>query len=1027
MTREYFDLIIVVPLELELNEVFEVFPSIEDRTTDTHLRCVVDLGTNDFRALVVHQDQMGRAAAARCLRSALRDYDAGLIVCVGIAGTLTNDLALFDVCYSGEVVDVGENARVTDDDDSGEMIIDFQPTHFTTDKTLTQALNYARIVPQVKLIHEDWRIAQRLHAEQILSEINLPLEKLRPGTSTPTSTNGTIVCGPLVKSEKYKKRLEGIQRKLHAIEMEAGGLFEVAQEYKIPLGCLIIRGISDHADKNKAELEETTKGLARKIAAHSASSFLKMQFSNRYFVELLKKSKTTPTIAIIDSSAPLDLAAIASSRVRDIDEKLRELSPEYRLQPKGYRLPLPRLKNPVAATASDANANGSPLNSIDVVRLGGNLLLTLPRTYPDSSLAYILADALVVCEFDGKQVVPFVVDGQTLNPPNNDIAKSAQGYSLDMLGSDALVKLIFIVDEPQLLSKSKRSFLNKQMELFPTAQFVFLMRETAESVELAEFITLHNITSYKVGEISFSEIAHFVQKNFDLDSREADVIAFRIRETMQRFHLAAHPTYFAGIAKELLHALLVANRRSELIQLAVDGYLTFLVAEDTSNARLSRSTRERFLQRLAVELKVNRRNFSELELVELAKKFAAEYDFNIDPSAFVSAFMDKGILGFSDGRVVFYLPFIEHYLLATYLCSFPAEADKYFMMSDTDFDISTFDLYAEMGASASLVERIMKEMDAGIAELEKAKPVQEGTKPVQNVMLTNEVRPQLLSKPEFIAETQRRVRASLTELEADKESRTAKQFMLDMSDRASEQAVEERTKHSGEQKNGANLDAVSRIDGHFFVGTVLLGLGAENLTAAVKTELAARVLKLGCLIVDRWTRANTKVNFGEIKKKLSEQEFGRFTGDGLSEDEARKLLDDLLNVLELAFLSHPFRRVMDALCEQSRSKILATTLTRLKPDDDFERLVHALWLSDVDSKQGAGYLAKTFKRLRSAPFLAICVATHLMMRVFWSHWKSDDRLRLLDVAADVLHSVNKSIDKGKLKRMIKGEIVKKTP
>jgi hypothetical protein len=124
-------------------------------------------------------------------------------------------------------------------------------------------------------------------------------------------------------------------------------------------------------------------------------------------------------------------------------------------------------------------------------------------------------------------------------------------------------------------------------------------------------------------------MSHFVQKNFDMKSSEAEVVALRLRETFRKFDLDAHPSYFAGIPRSTLTALIQANRRAELMELAVAGFMIFVVADDKASVQLSRTTRSRFLQNLLVEIWVEKRNFSHSQLVEFTSDFAKKFDFDI--------------------------------------------------------------------------------------------------------------------------------------------------------------------------------------------------------------------------------------------------------------------------------------------------------------------------------------------------------------------------------------------------------------
>src|SRR5690606_18588410 len=141
-------------------------------------------------------------------------------------------------------------------------------------------------------------------------------------------------------------------------------------------------------------------------------------------------------------------------------------------------------------------------------------------------------------------------------------------------------------------------------EKYQDAKCVFIARGDDALVGESTFTTRSAATHYDSCSISFLEIAHFIQKNFGMSGGDSEVVAKRLRDTFNQFRLDAHPTYFAGIPRETLSALLQANRRAELIQLAVDGFLTFIVAGDKADVSLGRTTRARFLRSLALELKL---------------------------------------------------------------------------------------------------------------------------------------------------------------------------------------------------------------------------------------------------------------------------------------------------------------------------------------------------------------------------------------------------------------------------------------
>jgi hypothetical protein len=105
---------------------------------------------------------------------------------------------------------------------------------------------------------------------------------------------------------------------------------------------------------------------------------------------------------------------------------------------------------------------------------------------------------------------------------------------------------------------------------------------------------------------------------------------------------------------------------------------------------------------LAFEIKVNKRTFTEAELIEYTADFAKRFDFKISAVRFFHSFIQKNILFVDGGHVEFTLPFMEAYLLAKKLHEEPTEALKYFQLGVGLFDITTFMLYAKMGLADEL-------------------------------------------------------------------------------------------------------------------------------------------------------------------------------------------------------------------------------------------------------------------------------------------------------------------------------------
>jgi len=363
------------------------------------------------------------------------------------------------------------------------------------------------------------------------------------------------------------------------------------------------------------------------------------------------------------------------------------------------------------------------------------------------------------------------------------------------------------------------------------------VREGKEIKAGNDFISITGADNWDLAKIPFLEIAAFIKTNFQMAAPEAEVVALKLNQAFKRFGLFAHPTYFAGIPPESLLALLQANRRVELIQLATDGFLTFLVAEDRAMIQLSRTTRANYLQRLAVELNVEKRSYTPTTLAAAVAKFAKEFDFDIDPLLWTSAFFEKGILMNDEGNVRFGLPFVEHYLLAKALNLDPNLAKKYFQYEVDEIDIATFDLYCEMGPSEEIVDKLVSPLREFLVRIDENKG--KDGEPRNNILLTNEIRPNFIKHPIHVEGIRHRLTTLAKEVQDGTGDVSEKQRVLDL--------VDEVRLESGARLRASERDRTespnAKVGASWALGAVLLGSAAEHLGADKKRELISILIR----------------------------------------------------------------------------------------------------------------------------------------------------------------------------------------
>lgn len=1017
MPKRYFDAIVIVPLEEEFEAALDFFLYGEDLSKPDQIRFAVTVQDFDLTVLMVKQNAPGRTECNNAATAALAEYDAGVLICLGIAGGLSSDICIGDVCFTGSIIDLLDNSKVT-----GETAeIAFSPVFYDLPIEISVGITLDRVRPSTKQGHEAWRKDRFQFGKAQITGTFTGKEKQEELIHEPNARQGTIACGAVSGSPEYNKKIKAIDRKVLAIETESGGLFAAAKLNNLP--AFTVRGIADYAgsgfDKNL--FEQQTNSKARLVAACNAASFLARQLRCReireYFLTQRARSDHQDLFPQETKTDNLSMALVEQGE--RFDGKLRDLAPSYQLQAKGYRLPVPRVRITNTRLGSPDTVITDPIELRDAVRQSRVVILQIPPQYPDLSLSWIIARDLLLAQIGDRQLIPTVIEGRYLAPPDRGI-RAAGDKNVLAFEQSAETQLVFVIDDFNFDSRTRVKFLLQELEALPEARFIIVTRNVSSVLVESEFAAKVAASVVSICDFSFLEIALFLQKNFEMRAPEFEVVAIRLRETFENFKLPVHPTYFAGIPGNTLTALLDANRRAELLELAVAGYLSYVVSQDDQPVALSRTTREKFLTMLAYEISVEKRSFSEAELVTYTEAFAKKYDFKISPSRFIAAFIAKGILHIEADGIRFTLPFMQSYLLAKRLHSEPETAAKYFDFRDPTFDFPAFTISAELGIANSFIEPLLRQMDNCVAQLkERANnpPVLTGDS-IFPSMLENRARFELLQK---------RVQQAVTDIVNDSDQSQEKQKLLDAADRIRESAA----RMSDENKKGSAIEKEKQrtIEGDalaaWFVAVSFLGAGAERLEAETKRVLIQKIISLACLIADDWTRFQQRVNFEDLGKHLLDNElFVKDLAKSQSEadlKEAKRVIEGLVDVLEYNYLTLPLRVIILALCEEAHDNVLALSIINTAVDGSFEKFVKGIWLSDIETQNGAKELQEALKALPRAKLLRATVAAHLMLRAYWKQWKKDSRLRLLELANECLKSIGASYNSAQLQELLRQE------
>jgi len=282
------DFAIITGLEEEwryLKSVIEDFQ--EDETRDDnevwyHGRIRAD---NDRAYSIVgsFQTDMGPQHANALTAKVIHRWDPAYIVLVGIAGSFKKDVRLGHVIVSVQIF-------FFDPGKATEIGIEYRPEGYPCSSTLVR---HAKALASDRNDLAHWRHAGRKSAaakakaaerkrknakrserktrKRVRGKRTSSLQELR--SHIPEVHFGTIASGSLViASKRMQARLLTLHGKIIGTEMEGAGMLAQTFTQERPTPCIVIKGISDHADPDKAAADE--EQYWRELGTENASRLL---------------------------------------------------------------------------------------------------------------------------------------------------------------------------------------------------------------------------------------------------------------------------------------------------------------------------------------------------------------------------------------------------------------------------------------------------------------------------------------------------------------------------------------------------------------------------------------------------------------------------------------------------------------------------------------------------------------------------------------------------------------------------------
>lgn len=240
------------------------------------------------RVLIALVGGMGRMEASAVTQALLDRERAGLVVSLGIAGKLSDDVALGDVVVPSEVRDYLHRSKAIDRPIASATGLEpaeasAAPTALASPRTTEELLLGGAAWPTSALAVQaarDLAFGQRGAFEawqgaavERLSTLGAFAPPDRPPmvhADDAHTASGDLVVASLA----MQARIRNADRNVLAVEMEAAGVVARATRRPVPVACLVVRGISDRADPHKSAVDKASGGDIRKVAMANASSFL---------------------------------------------------------------------------------------------------------------------------------------------------------------------------------------------------------------------------------------------------------------------------------------------------------------------------------------------------------------------------------------------------------------------------------------------------------------------------------------------------------------------------------------------------------------------------------------------------------------------------------------------------------------------------------------------------------------------------------------------------------------------------------
>lgn len=273
------DLGLIIPLKEELRELQDVLKVPAEAVRDEELseyyyRAALPCAVGPAYSVVWTMiGDMGPHHAAVATERMVRRWDPAILMMVGIAASLDKECLVGDVVIATQIDAYLENAKAVPKggekysfERSGEV--------YRGPRDLIQMVRNFEFAHATE--YQAWRTACETNGAAVLGEREFR-ELVNQGVIRDRAlfVEGHLASGSIVAaSTAFASWLRDRDRKVCALEMEAGGLMVASFERKDPVKTLVVRGLSDCGDERKAQMEGGHQLGLRKLAMRNVASLV---------------------------------------------------------------------------------------------------------------------------------------------------------------------------------------------------------------------------------------------------------------------------------------------------------------------------------------------------------------------------------------------------------------------------------------------------------------------------------------------------------------------------------------------------------------------------------------------------------------------------------------------------------------------------------------------------------------------------------------------------------------------------------